>query len=100
MVVLVMLLFILRPMVVRLTAPLAGSEDGLALVGSDGAPTGREDVQARAALPSGLNEEAVVMENVEGVLKASSLRRLTGLVERHPEESLSVVRGWLRQEQA
>jgi len=31
-------------------------------------------------------------------MRASSLRRITELVEKHPEETLSIVRGWMVQE--
>ena len=44
------------------------------------------------------SDELVNMANVDGQMRASSIRRLTDLVERHPEESLSIVRGWMQQE--
>jgi flagellar M-ring protein FliF len=31
-------------------------------------------------------------------MRASSIRRLAELVEKHPDESLSIVRGWMQQE--
>jgi hypothetical protein len=33
-------------------------------------------------------------------LQASSLRRLVEMVEKHPDESLSIMRGWMSQERA
>ncbi len=111
-VVLVMLLVILRPMVARLTAPMEPATDGLAFAGADprmlpGDPAARPAGSNRNALTTtdggdgadGDEEEIINMQNVEGALKATSVRRLTTLVERHPEESLSIVRTWLRQEQ-
>ena len=47
---------------------------------------------------TGMDEE-VNIQSVEGGLRANALRKLTALVERHPEESLSIVRTWLRQEE-
>ena len=38
------------------------------------------------------------MSNVDGRMRASSIRRLAELVEKHPDESLSIVRGWMQQE--
>jgi flagellar M-ring protein FliF len=92
---LAVLIFILRPIVRRLTAPPLGVEGGSALAA---ASPGRLDEKQQAALPPTEDNEEIVMQNVEGALRATSVRRLTGLVERHPDESLSIVRGWLRQE--
>lgn len=112
-VVLAMLLFILRPMITRLTsAPPPTGEDGLTLAGAGGADARMLDTiqsaprtgsgrTALATTDGGItdDDEDLSVENVEGVIKVTSVRRLTTLVERHPEESLSIVRAWLRQEQ-
>jgi flagellar M-ring protein FliF len=114
-VVLAMLLFILRPMITRLTsAPALAGEGGLTLAGAGGADARMLDtIQSAPRIGSGSgrtalattdggsteNDEEISVENVEGAIKATSVRRLTTLVERHPEESLSIVRAWLRQEQ-
>ncbi len=110
-VVLAMLLFILRPMVKRLTtAPVAADGTALALAGgaSFEAIAAGEPGEARLVAPGRAvmipgqegagDEEEYSLQNVEGAIKATSVRRLTALVERHPEESLSIVRAWLRQE--
>ncbi|MCX7383742.1 MAG: flagellar basal-body MS-ring/collar protein FliF [Alphaproteobacteria bacterium] len=111
-VVLAMLLFILRPMVKRLTtAPAAADGTALALAGgasfealAAGDPAGqRIGGPGRAVMIPGEGgdaneEEEFSLDNVQGAIKATSVRRLTALVERHPEESLSIVRTWLRQE--
>ena len=39
----------------------------------------------------------VSLSNIEGQLRASALRRLTELVERHPDESLTIVRAWMQE---
>ena len=46
------------------------------------------------------DDSMVNIANVEGQLRASSIRRLSDLVEKHPEESLSIVRAWMQQEPA
>jgi flagellar M-ring protein FliF len=55
---------------------------------------------AAAGAPAAMlaDESMVNMVNIEGQLRASSIRRLTEMVEKHPEESLSIMRGWLTQE--
>ena len=35
---------------------------------------------------------------IEGQMRASSLRRIAELVEKHPDETLAIVRGWMVQE--
>jgi len=122
-VLLAMLLFILRPMVLRLTAPSAGAAGAiggpgtsadaafgaagsLALAGpASGGAAGLLAARDQALLsgPGGEDDDdlgEINLSNVEGALRATSVRRLTALVERHPEESLSIVRAWLRQEPA
>jgi flagellar M-ring protein FliF len=42
----------------------------------------------------------VNMANIEGQLRASSIRKLSEMVEKHPEASLSIMRGWMTQEQS
>jgi flagellar M-ring protein FliF len=38
------------------------------------------------------------IDRVEGRVKASSVKKVGGLVEKHPEEALSIVRSWMYQE--
>ena len=44
------------------------------------------------------DESMISLNQIEGQMRASSLRRITELVEKHPEETLSIVRGWMVQE--
>ncbi len=53
---------------------------------------------ATAAAQFLADESMVSLINIEGQLRASSLRKLSDLVEQHPEESLAIVRSWLMQE--
>jgi len=46
------------------------------------------------------DDSMVDLANIEGQLRASSLRKLAEMVEKHPDESLSIMRGWLSQERA
>lgn len=112
--VLLALLFVVRPMVLRLTSPSAalagtdaqgnailtdvafGSNTGQAAIGGARAAGG----QALLAPPQGAQEEEALISiaNISGRLKASSIRQIVDLVGKHPEESLSIVRGWLGHE--
>jgi flagellar M-ring protein FliF len=108
------LLLVLRPMVNRLTLATAGGMPALA----GGLPGGLSDAiagggaagalggpggQARLPGASGVqlleDESMVMLANVEGQLRASSIRRVGELVERHPEETVTIVRTWLSQSQ-
>jgi flagellar M-ring protein FliF len=106
-VVLLALLFVVRPMAMRLTVA------GEALGRGSGDPSGTHvamltgDGSGHALVPVGaggvpmLTDDSMVdMANIEGQLRASSLRKLAEMVEKHPDESLSIMRGWLSQERA
>jgi len=114
------LLLVVRPMVLRITsvpgASLANETGGpmRALGGSAGIPRlagagsgvpllSGPPGEGRGLLPPGspelLTDESMVnIANIEGQLRASSIRRLGELVEKHPEESLAIVRTWMAQE--
>ena len=50
--------------------------------------------------PAGLIEDESMLSiaNIDGQMRASSIRRIGQLAERHPEETLSIVRGWMSEE--
>ncbi len=113
------LLLVLRPMVARLTA-LAPA--GLALADGSGAaaftqgggflgaiptvsvPTGMAALtgpghQGGALTAAQLEDEAMIsLTQIEGQMRASSLRKLTDIVGKHPDETLTIMRGWMAQE--
>lgn len=72
-------------------ASVAGSTHppGTALVvgsggaGADGGSAGAED------------DETLSMANVQGQLRASAIRKVTQLVERHPDTTLAIIRAWI-----
>jgi flagellar M-ring protein FliF len=96
-VVVIGLLFVLRPMAVRLVkppTPVAALPGGAALPGAAGAALAGPD--GAVALPSADGEGAMIeISNVEGQMRASSIRRITELVERYPDETLGIVRTWM-----
>jgi flagellar M-ring protein FliF len=100
------LLLVLRPMVLRITsvapgALLPGDPALAAMTGGAAAalpsPAGQLAGSA-GALPLLEDESMVNIAQIEGQMRASSLRRIGELVEKHPEETLSIVRGWMVQE--
>ncbi len=48
----------------------------------------------------GDDDGMIELANIQGQLRASSIRRIADLVDRHPEESLAIVRAWMQQEAA
>ncbi|WP_041796638.1 flagellar basal-body MS-ring/collar protein FliF [Pararhodospirillum photometricum] len=69
-------------------APQLTGPGGMPLPGSMlGAPDELEDA-----------EELIDIDKVEGRVKASSLRKIGEIVDKHPEEALSIIRNWLYQE--
>ncbi len=101
------LLVVLRPMVLRITSvtPAAIAGAGSAALSSLAGPMGTAlpapaaQAIAAAVSPALIEDESMVnIAQVEGQMRASSLRRIGELVEKHPEETLSIVRGWMVQE--
>jgi flagellar M-ring protein FliF len=99
------LLLVLRPMVLRITSVTPALEGGGAALAALGSPVGAglpalaaQSVVAGTALPMLEDESMVNIAQIEGQMRASSLRRIGELVDKHPEETLAIVRGWLVQE--
>ena len=94
------ILLVVRPLVARafeaLPAAAAAAEQKLleeqaaaaALAApSEGPPAGEEQF-----------EELIDIDRVEGRVRASSVKKVGEIVEKHPEEALSIIRNWLYQE--
>ena len=112
------LLLVLRPMVMRLTALAPGGlilTDGTgaagALLTAAGGIPAIAGPNGMAALPApGRNggdntagaqtedEVMVTMAQMDGQMRASSLRKLADIVNKHPDETLTIMRGWMAQE--
>jgi len=107
---LVGLLSIVRPMVLRLTlagapAQLAGTAaTGPANLPIAGAPRlgalAHEDGRSGSAIGLLEDESMVNVANIEGQVRAASLRRIAEMVEKNPEETLAIMRGWMARESA
>lgn len=98
------ILLVVRPLVSRAFEGAAQTTADGQLLTAEGAAA-----QAQLAGPGGgvpapipeeedISEELIDIDKVEGRVKASSLRKIGEIVEKHPEEALSIVRNWLYQE--
>ena len=90
---------------------LAAANSGgiLAMPGVAGAPAGVAAVAGGAASPLAISgggsagavvphqeaDQRIDIARIEGQVKASSVKKVSEFVDRHPEESLSILRGWL-----
>lgn len=74
----------------------AGGQAALAPPPQQMAPVPREQrVTAREVMQSQGMEAAIDVAAVEGRIQATTLKKVGELVERHPDESVAVVRSWL-----
>jgi len=104
------LLLVIRPMMMRLaTVPSASVDASTALLEDMSlAPSilGTPAVGgALAALPAPAgatalleDERMVSLNNIEGQIRASAIRKVVEMVDKHPEETLTIMRGWMMQE--
>lgn len=71
----------------RLLADQAAAEARAALPGPDEVPAEEEEI-----------EELIDIDRIEGRVRASSVKKVGEIVEKHPDEALSIVRTWMYQE--
>lgn len=95
------LLLVVRPMIMRLTdvggggaARVGGGRMVPQLTGPEGASAG---ALPEPELVNTELDEMINLKQIEGRIKASSLKRISEIVEKHPEETLSIIRTWLYQ---
>ncbi|WP_395445796.1 flagellar basal-body MS-ring/collar protein FliF [Caulobacter sp. UC70_42] len=107
---LLILLFAVRPFINNLSTPAPGP---VALAGPGGAPVTR-----LVTLSDGTQQQVVIdqagepiaiagpvsdidsridIAKIEGQVKASSIKRVSEFVEKHPEESVAILRNWLHE---
>ncbi len=97
------LLLVLRPLVSRAVeslaaqaaaadSRLAGAAGGQTLLGAAMPPA-----PSLGMLPDELEsvDELIDIDKVEGRVKASSIRKIGEIVDKHPEEALSIIRNWM-----
>jgi len=91
------ILLVVRPLLTRafeaLPAAAAEAEQRL-LAEAAGVPA----IQGPEGGEEEAFEELIDIDRVEGRVKSSSVKRVGEIVEKHPEEALSIIRGWMYQE--
>ncbi len=101
------LLLVLRPLISRAIESMQAGPvgpDGRRLLTAEGAMMPQLAGPAPLPAPALGGEEEVIadelidIDKVEGRVKASSIRKIGEIVEKHPEEALSILRTWLYQE--
>lgn len=94
------ILLVVRPLVTRAFESMPQGEDQL--ISGDGVPQLTGPGGVPMPVPGAEEEEdldeLIDIDKVEGRVKASSLRKISDIVDKHPEEALSIVRTWLYQE--
>jgi len=93
---LLVVLLVLRPLATHalVVHPAEARGDAkAALPGPD-----QHDPQRLAVESAGEEDDAMIdLDQIEGKVKESSLRKINEIVENHPEEALAIVRNWLYQ---
>jgi len=92
------IILIIRPLVTKaFEPPKEENDEHLMLTGVTGVPTqlltsgsNVEDENGGAEL-----EELIDIAKVEGRVKASSLRKIGEIIDKHPEEALNIIRNWM-----
>lgn len=102
------LLLVLRPLIGRAIESMQGQvgPDGRRLLTADGQVVPQLTGPGAPSTPApalGGEEEVIAdelidIDKVEGRVKASSIRKIGEIVDKHPEEALSIIRNWLYQE--
>ncbi len=78
----------------RMLADQAIGAPALAGPGARGVPAPTDDDEDEEQF-----EELIDIDRVEGRVKASSVKKVGEIVEKHPEEAISIIRAWMYQEQ-
>ncbi len=103
------LLLVVRPVVARaMTLAPAGADSGLG-AGAAQLPGGAQAAIAGPAagadpglppppLPDAAADNLIDLERVEGQVRASSIKKVSELVDKHPDETIAIMRQWMYQE--
>lgn len=102
------ILLVLKPLAAHMASSSKARIPGLTMSEEHSMISGGYSAQAQLAAPEGSSSQAqpeqseleamIDMSQVEGRVKASSVQKITELVDNHPGETVSVIRTWLSQE--
>ncbi|MDE2030549.1 MAG: flagellar M-ring protein FliF, partial [Alphaproteobacteria bacterium] len=79
-------------------AGVGGAGGGMAQLPSPGGGSVADEMAAEAAAAEAEFEKMIDISRVEGRVKASSLRKVGEIVDKHPDEAISILRNWMYQE--
>jgi flagellar M-ring protein FliF len=112
---LLVMLLVVRPLIGRILEAAAAPRSAAALAGPEGqrllsGPSGNVAVPSVAAgIPMGVPatampagspdtlDQMIDISQVEGRVRASSIKKIGEIVEKHPEEAVAIVRSWMYQ---
>jgi flagellar M-ring protein FliF len=109
-----MILFVLKPLLAPPSGGKGGGSEGLPMLpgqtitrinaAADGQPLqlAMDPATGQLALPGPIGaggelDHKIDIARIEGQVKASSVKRVAEFVERHPEESVAILRSWLHE---
>jgi flagellar M-ring protein FliF len=108
---LLVFLLVVRPMIRRLTTPLAAMAPGVAALSAPGVPGVAQlshdgtpaQQQAQMAGGNGAHalpapkQSAIDISQIDGQVRESAIRKVGDVVSAHPEEALAILRTWMHQ---
>ena len=102
-IVLLVIILVIRPLLSRVLETTADAASGDPLLadqsGDTPALTGPGALTPSDGRPDDEQfEELIDIDRVEGRVKASAVKSVGEIVDKHPDEALSIVRGWMYQE--
>ena len=92
------ILLVVRPLVSRAFESIPSAAGGERLLTDQAGALTAPGIPSEVTVGEERFEELIDIDRVEGRVKASSVKKVGGLVEKHPEEALSILRSWMYQE--
>ena len=97
------ILLVVRPLVSRAFESIPSAQEAASRLLADSSAhaaglLGGPSAPAPAEMEEEQFEELIDIDRVEGRVKASSVKKVGEIVEKHPEEALSIIRAWMYQE--
>ncbi len=99
---LLLIFFVLRPLLKTASGVAAGGAGQLQLAGAGGVTSlqsalmGPDGAMAQLGGPSEIDQRLDIAR-IEGQVKASSVKKVAEFVEKHPEESVAILRSWIHE---
>jgi len=91
------LMVVVRPMVRQLLEVKAGESESSGTPALSGPSTGaitQQIEEAEQALEEG-QDNMIDINRVDGRVKASSLKKMSEIIDKHPEEAVAIIRQWI-----